>query len=191
MLKFTRLTLVLTTACAFFPIKSTFAQFVTYPVTSNSRISNLYCYMETQAGTTLDLSSLCATNKTTSSNNIAASASAGSATRINPIGGSSAGSSGISGGGRAASERAGGRTGNGSSSDVNPNNAVERAAQDGKNAVDRVAQQAQEEVRRILEGGGGSSSGGGNCNNPNDLAADGSRCGGRAASERAGGRTGN
>lgn len=34
----------------------------------------------------------------------------------------------------------------------------------------------------------GSSSGSGNCNNPNDIAADGSRCGGRAASERPGGR---
>lgn len=37
-------------------------------------------------------------------------------------------------------------------------------------------------------GGIGSSSGGGNCNNPNDIAADGSRCGGRASSVRRGGR---
>jgi hypothetical protein len=36
--------------------------------------------------------------------------------------------------------------------------------------------------------GGGGGSGGGNCNTPGDTAADGSRCGGRAASERAGGR---
>jgi len=35
-------------------------------------------------------------------------------------------------------------------------------------------------------GGGGSSSG--PCNNPSDRASDGSRCGGRAASERSGGR---
>ena len=106
MIKIIRLTLVLTTACALLPIKSILAQSVTYPATSNSRISSLYCYMKTQAGTTLDLSSLCATNKTTSSNN--SEASAESATRSNPIEGSSAGSSSSGGGGRAASERAGG-----------------------------------------------------------------------------------
>ncbi|WP_416667877.1 hypothetical protein [Egbenema bharatensis] len=40
----------------------------------------------------------------------------------------------------------------------------------------------------MSSGEGGGSSGGGNCNTPGDTAADGSRCGGRAASERPGGR---
>jgi hypothetical protein len=47
--------------------------------------------------------------------------------------------------------------------------------------------------RGVVSSGGGSgsssgSSGSGRCNVPSDIAADGSRCGGRAASERPGGR---
>jgi len=37
-------------------------------------------------------------------------------------------------------------------------------------------------------GGGGGGSSSGSCNNPSDTASDGSRCGGRAASARPGGR---
>lgn len=60
MLKLSTLTLALTAAYVFLPGKAGFTQ--TPAPVNNSRPETPYCYMQTQAGSTLDLSKLCASN---------------------------------------------------------------------------------------------------------------------------------
>jgi hypothetical protein len=181
--------LIFSAAFAFFPAPS-FSQSVDYPIVPNETITQvgLVCYMEMEQGVTLNLQRLCGEVPVANTEEFVGDAIANGSSGVTNSSGncqfeSDLAADGSRCGRRAASARPGGNSNVSSFTTSGSSRSSGNFIEDPEAKIQQAKQ--ANEARIFNNGGGGINSG---CNLPTDRDSQGNLCGGRAASERLGGR---